>query len=238
MRKSMILVLGMMVVSFVLTMGSCEILGSLFNKPPTVSLAFTLGDANVYSDETVYLTATMSDPDGDPLTFTWYLDGVSQSVSTDQIYYTAPSAASDTTKVLSIRVSDGSETATDSITFNITASSTLYVYNNAYYSVYSLYVVPDSTMTWGTDLFGSSYMLPIGSTYKCYGMAQGNWDIRYNFYASGSPTAYTYKYDELFYNGSPRTLSVLAGGSWTSSYVPGPSGSISSTAGPRQIRFE
>ncbi len=220
----------------ILTLASCEIIGSIFNKPPTVSLEMVSGDVDVYSDETVSLKATMRDPDDDRLSFTWSIDGVAQDTDETEVFYTAPSASEDTTQTLSIRVSDGFDTVTASLTFNVTASGTLYVYNNAYYPLYCLYVAPSSSTSWGEDFLGSS-MLATGSTYKLFGMSQGSWDIRYSFYADGSSTAYTYKYNNYFYNGIPRTLSVLAGGTWAASHVSSPSGSIHSVPENVQVRF-
>jgi len=144
-------------------------------------------------------------------------------------------AATDDTQVLSITVSDGTDTATDSLTFLITASCTLIVYNDAYYPVYSLYVVPNSSATWGVDLLDSD-VLAVDSSYKYIGMAAGSWKISYNFYYDGSPGSYNYIYNQYFYKGVPRTLNVLAGGTWSSMYPPVSEDQISTMPGWRQVK--
>lgn len=88
------------------------------NHPPTVSAG---ADFTIDAGQSRTLQATASDPDGDPLTFTWDLDGNgSFETPGNPVTYTAPSGPA--TVTISVQVSDGrGGTAADSLEATINA---------------------------------------------------------------------------------------------------------------------
>jgi len=76
------------------------------NRPPTGTL---VGNSTVDSGKTATFTANVSDPDGDPLTYTWTRPaGFTGNVgNTRSVMLTAPTVSTDTRFTLSVVVSDG-----------------------------------------------------------------------------------------------------------------------------------
>ena len=76
---------------------------STTNRPPTVTLTYS--PANPTPADTVVFTATASDPDGDTLSYSWYLDGAEQTgVTNSEVRWNTPPAGTHTVRVV---VSDG-----------------------------------------------------------------------------------------------------------------------------------
>ncbi len=86
------------------------------NRPPTVSLDYS--PVNPILGEPIEFTATASDPDNDPLTYEWFLNGDQQSADSSSVLWQDPSEGQYTLRVL---VSDGKGgTAEDSVAFEVT----------------------------------------------------------------------------------------------------------------------
>jgi len=84
------------------------------NKPPTVTLSSTPQDPEV--GDRVTVTASASDPDGDPLTFTWFVNGVQKSSHDKSLVFDGLSAGK---YIVEVIVSDGQDSATDKLTFRV-----------------------------------------------------------------------------------------------------------------------
>lgn len=86
------------------------------NLPPTVTLSFEPQDPT--ETDTIQFTASASDPDDDPLTYEWFINGVAQTqiqVSTTQWQNPVPGTHS-----VRVRVSDGNGgVAEDTVTFTV-----------------------------------------------------------------------------------------------------------------------
>lgn len=87
------------------------------NRPPTVSLAADRSE--ILPGESVALRATASDPDGDPLTYEWSTTAgrVTGTGATTTLDFTGASPPA--TATVTVRVSDGRETASSSTTVRL-----------------------------------------------------------------------------------------------------------------------
>lgn len=73
------------------------------NRPPTVRLSYS--PANPTPNDTIYFQANASDPDGDPLTYKWFLNDVEQTKATaPSVQWANPAPGTYTMRVV---VSDG-----------------------------------------------------------------------------------------------------------------------------------
>lgn len=83
------------------------------NSKPVVSVP---GVTSVKSGESVALTATASDRDNDPLTYSWTGDAALtlSGVNTDTVSIAAPTVTQDTDYTVTVAVSDGTDTVTKS----------------------------------------------------------------------------------------------------------------------------
>jgi outer membrane protein OmpA-like peptidoglycan-associated protein len=87
------------------------------NQPPTVTL--TLDKSEVYACETVNAVAQASDPDNDPLTYSWTVDGQPRSETGSQIQINTCGLAGGSHAV-AVTVNDGrGGTATDTKSFSV-----------------------------------------------------------------------------------------------------------------------
>ncbi|NQZ11930.1 MAG: glycoside hydrolase, partial [Algicola sp.] len=88
------------------------------NKAPTVSLP---ADMSVNENTSVTVAATATDPDGDTLSATWDVPAALQVVSSslDGLTFVAPAVTANTDYKVSVTVSDGELTATDSIVVTV-----------------------------------------------------------------------------------------------------------------------
>ena len=88
------------------------------NRRPTVTIYTS--DQDVDGGASVSLDATASDPDGDALNYLWSGSGSFADESALDTIWTAPAAqSSDRTYQLTITVSDGSQSASDSVSFTV-----------------------------------------------------------------------------------------------------------------------
>ncbi len=85
------------------------------NQAPEVALSHAPG--NPGTQDTVQFFASASDPDGDTLSYAWYLDGVEQTVTVPNVEWATPPAGDHTMRVV---VSDGrGGTAEDAVRFTV-----------------------------------------------------------------------------------------------------------------------
>jgi len=84
------------------------------NRPPTVSLSSTPQDPEV--GDRVTMSASASDPDGDPLTFTWFVNGVQKSSHDKNLVF---DGLADGKYIVEGIVSNGQDSATDKLTFRV-----------------------------------------------------------------------------------------------------------------------
>ncbi|PJA47955.1 MAG: hypothetical protein CO171_08510 [Syntrophobacterales bacterium CG_4_9_14_3_um_filter_49_8] len=94
------------------------------NRPPTVALTYS--PSNPAPEDTIRFSANASDPDGDEITYEWYLDGTRQTNMTGPIVeWKNPREGPHTTTV---KVSDGKGgSAEDSVTFTVETDGELTV---------------------------------------------------------------------------------------------------------------
>ncbi len=82
------------------------------NNPPSVEIL--PGDVSAAPGESVELTANATDPDGDDLTFQWFIDQEAQVDAVSDTFTATFSPSEDTEYAVSVEVSDGTATVTDS----------------------------------------------------------------------------------------------------------------------------
>jgi hypothetical protein len=94
------------------------------NHPPTVTLSYS--PENPTPNDTIYFTATASDPDGDPLTYKWFLNDVEQTRATaPNVRWANPTEGTYTMRVV---VSDGKGgMAEDEVEFTVQPARPRYV---------------------------------------------------------------------------------------------------------------
>lgn len=155
------------------------------NQAPTVSLS--VNDSSLYSDQNGTFTASASDPDGDTLTYTWYVDGVQQSNTTASVswYWLNTAYLSPTIKV---RVTDPDGAFDeDSLSISITPAASVRYINRTGAYIWYIYCRKYGYSSWGTDLLGSN-TLANNSYFILYGITDvSSW---YDFKAVNSSGTY------------------------------------------------
>ncbi|MGH9341646.1 MAG: PKD domain-containing protein [Acidobacteriota bacterium] len=98
------------------------------NRPPTVDLS--LSDDDVSAGEQITATADASDPDGDPLTYSWTVDGQSRPETGSQITIDTAGMTGGEHSV-TVTVNDGrGGTASDTATFTVTEAAVVIQVDN------------------------------------------------------------------------------------------------------------
>ena len=134
------------------------------NNPPT---AYAGPDKDIWEGDSIILNGSGSDPDGDPITYSWYCNGGSLSnYNVAQPLYTAPAVSYDTYYTCTLTVTDN-ESASDSDTMLVLVRDR-YDYNKTLYV--SLYATPSS---------GDAPLNNVDLTASVSGTASG--DIIYRF---------------------------------------------------------
>ena len=93
------------------------------NKKPVISLANSF---SVNSGENITITASATDADNDPLTYSWSIDNALTATGTDSasVAVTASTVTQNTNYVLTLTVSDGTANVSKSTTLTVVAPTT------------------------------------------------------------------------------------------------------------------
>ena len=136
------------------------------NAPPTVQAG---ADQAVAEGDTVTLTGTATDPDGDPLTYLWTHDSAldiqlanATSISTT---FAAPEVSSNTTIIFTLTADDGTDTSSDTLALTVTdipAASDASPPSSAFVT------------TWRTSTAGESITIPVGGAAGTYTVDWGD----------------------------------------------------------------
>ncbi len=84
------------------------------NSPPKISLSIEPQEPE--TKDSITVKALASDPDGDPLTFTWFVNGVQKSSHDKSLFLDGLAAGK---YIVEITVSDGRDSAMDKLTFRV-----------------------------------------------------------------------------------------------------------------------
>jgi len=134
------------------------------NSPPTVSLGMT--PQNPTTSDTVKFSASASDPDDDPLTYTWFIDGVQQNASAPGVDWPTPPAGNHTARVVVDDGQGGSDEA--SISFTVGGANEDPIPNSP--PTVSLGMAPQNPTTFDTIKFSANASDPDDDplTYKWF----------------------------------------------------------------------
>lgn len=154
------------------------------NEAPTVSLSAT--KTTIAIGETITITANADDDDGDSLSYSWYLDNEKSQVTDEVVTFTPASTG---TYVIKCVVSDGEDSASDSITITVKSSTTGYgsvkLINNSGKTIAIFKTWRAGTdSSYGADLLSTT--IPSGYNYTFTNIPAG----AYYFYASTSDGVY------------------------------------------------
>ncbi len=95
----------------------------IINQAPTIDSI--TGPMSNYKDSLYTFTAVASDPDNDPITYTWVIDGVTQQITNSTISYTFPNS-NNPAHTIAVKAEDalGETSAWTNKTFTISTDST------------------------------------------------------------------------------------------------------------------
>ncbi|HEY5595842.1 MAG TPA: PKD domain-containing protein [Candidatus Bipolaricaulota bacterium] len=141
------------------------------NQAPIVVLTYT--PSNPTPEDTIHFTANASDPDGDALTYVWYLNDVKQDATMPEVNWSNPTEG---THTLLVVVSDGKGgTAQDSVTFTVGGGaggppcSIRYFTLNPQSSIAGPIVDPGQYMVWTAQVIRSPNPPTTGLQWKSTG---------------------------------------------------------------------
>jgi hypothetical protein len=153
------------------TVFACSVTLSESGGAPTLSL--TADTYSAYSDQDILFSASASDPRGNPIYYSWSIDGITQGgeygTAISRYWLTAYNISSDIT--VTATNSQGLSTQRTA-TVSITPAASLRVKNNSSYPLTEIYVTPNGSSTWGSNYLGSS-PLPGGYYYTVVGIPGG-----------------------------------------------------------------
>jgi hypothetical protein len=179
---------------------------TLGNSAPVVSLSSS--SSSVYSDQSFTVTASASDADGDFLSYTWSLDGTTQSASSSVVDCYFLESYSSGSHSISVTVSDGTDSATSTIYVTVYGAGSLRVYNQeSSFYLTQLYCTSSYDSGWGTDYI-SSNVAP-GGSYILYNIDPDYYDAKV---VDDWGSAYT-AYSKYYYAGTPRSWSIYVSSS-------------------------
>jgi len=93
------------------------------NRPPEISAISPQGTVYAREEELVPFDVTASDPDGGPVSYSWYLDDVVLKGQDSNFLDLTPEAGSAGQHILTVEVSDGTDAATFNWTVKVDAPS-------------------------------------------------------------------------------------------------------------------
>lgn len=198
-------------------LGSCEMVMSLFNKPPKVSLAITDNyDASlgyVVNDQEIEITATVSDPDKDTVTVAWFVGGTDQDYNKLVGYFSPTGKTSDTTVTVKVVATDEhGEQASATLDIKVKATATFQIENASGTAMTQFKAKASGASTYGSDWFGGDN-LPNDYYATFIGMPAGTYDFTWLYGSnSGNYTGLSLS------SGIPKGL--RATGSTASTYTP------------------
>lgn len=176
-------------------LSSCNLIQQILNpnKDPTVTLAADCYD--VYTDQFVTFTATASDPDGDTLSYSWKVNGITVEGTTNEIYrYWLTSSVQYPT--ISVTVNDGNGgSATASVSITVTPAASIRVGNSSSNSIYFIKYRNNTSPSLSDDLLGSS-ILPPGYVFTICGFPADYYQV---YIQNSNNTSWYVPSDSTFY---------------------------------------
>ncbi len=199
-------------------LGSCEMVMSLFNKPPRISLAITDNyDASrgyVVNDQEIQITATVSDPDKDTVTVAWFVGSTDQQYDKLVGFFSPTGKTSDTTVTVKVVATDEhGEQASAALDIKVKATATLQISNASGSAMTQFKARTSGASSYGSDWFDGGSLSDKYYT-NFIGIPAGTYDFSWAYGAQGGSYA-----GLALSNGTPRGIRVT--GSTAAAFTPG-----------------